>query len=408
MDKNQGESVDSTAELRKTKQHLNLVLKLADITAARVDTDLRHTWVNDQRPNSISDPEALGKRDDELFPPDIAEPTLELKKAVLETGEPVTRKVTFQKPTGDRIYNIRAEPMRDSEGNIKGVMQAAVDTTDEHRQQQQLSVATRMLRHNLRNRVTTLLGQAEMLDEHLSTLPDSDRLRALQDVLETLDGEVETRDVDSPRTSDLHARLVEAKRLAEDLSDLSESNVSDMSKTIRQVTNRLYNVTEKVDHFLILADSGTSYDRTQGTELRPTIEAVQEEVTQANPDAEISIQGPLDTTVLAPSNELRIGLLELVENAIAHNDQPSPTVEIRVRTQDTGRTLVEVVDDGPGLPEHEARVIEDTVEAPLEHGSGMGLWLAQWVSLKNGGPLQIDSTDQGGTVVSLTLATDND
>ncbi len=39
---------------------------------------------------------------------------------------------------------------------------------------------------------------------------------------------------------------------------------------------------------------------------------------------------------------------------------------------------------------------------------GMGLWLAQWVSLKNGGPLQIDSTDQGGTVVSLTLATDND
>ena len=402
------DTAEAQEALRKTEQHLNLVLELAGITAARVDTDLRHTWVKDQGPNSISETEALGKRDDELFPPDVAEPTIELKKAVIETGKSLTRTVTFQKSTGDRVYSIRAEPMRDSEGNIEGVMQAAVDITDEQRQQEQLNVATRMLRHNLRNRVTTLLGQAEMLDEHLSKLPDDDKLTELRDVLETLDGGIQATDPDSSLKSNLNPPLVEAKQLADDLSDLSKSNVSEMSQTIRQVTNRLYDVTEKVDRFLILADSHTYYDRTAGTELRPTLEAVQKEVTQAYPDAEVNIEGDIDTTVLAPSNELRIGLLELVENAIDHNDRPDPRVEIRIRTQDADRVLVQVVDNGPGLPAHEARVIEETTEAPLEHGSGMGLWLAQWASHKNGGPLQIDATEQGGTVVSLTLATDSD
>ena len=408
MGREQENHVDATAELRKAEQHLDLVLKLADVTAARVDTDLRHTWVNDQGPDSISESDALGKRDDELFPADVAEPTLELKQAVLETGDAVTRKVTFQKSTGDRIYRIRAEPMCDSEGNVEGVMQAAVDITEQHRQQQQLNVATRMLRHNLRNRVTTLSGQAELLDEHLSQLPGSDELAELRDVLEALDGEIRKSDADSTLDSDLNSRLVEARQLAADLSALSEANISGMSQTIRQVTDRLYDVTEKVDRFLVLADSHTYYDRTVGTELRPTLEAVREELSRAHPDAAISIHGPVDTTVLAPSNELRIGLLELVENAITHNDHPHPTVDIRVRTRDTGRVLVQVADDGPGLPAHEARVIEEAVEAPLEHGSGMGLWLAQWVSQKNGGPLQIDASSHGGTVVSLTLATDGD
>ena len=81
-------------------------------------------------------------------------------------------------------------------------------------------------------------------------------------------------------------------------------------------------------------------------------------------------------------------------------------MDIRTRERDSGRIAIEAVDDGPGIPEHEARVIQEITEAPLEHGSGIGLWLAQWVSNKNGGPLRIDTGNQGGSVVSLTLATD--
>ncbi|TQR22201.1 hypothetical protein C9J85_06830 [Haloferax sp. wsp5] len=43
------------------------------------------------------------------------------------------------------------------------------EITTERERELKLSVATRMLRHNLRNRVTTLLGQAEMRRASLDT-----------------------------------------------------------------------------------------------------------------------------------------------------------------------------------------------------------------------------------------------
>jgi len=402
---------DSTATgdaLRRAERHLNLVLELADITAARVDTDLEHTWVHDANPDGVSEADALGKRDDELFPPEIAEPTLELKRAVLETGEPITRTVTFQKSDRDHVYRIRAKPMWDADGAIEGVMQAAVDVSEERRREQQLQVATRMLRHNLRNRVTTLLGQAELLDDHLTTLPESGQLARLQTLLETLQRDIRAGDSDAIAETDIEHELAEARQLASDLSEFSDANVSDMSRTIRQVTDRLYELTEKVDRFLVVSDTNTYYDLSAETDLREVLAAVRDEVSQTYPDAKITLDGDIGATVLAPSNELRIGVLELVENAVVHNDRADPTVEIRTREQDGGRVLVQIADDGPGLPAHEARVIEETTESPLEHGSGIGLWLAQWVSHKHGGPLRVDATEAGGTVVSLTLATADD
>ena len=393
-------------ELRRAQQHLDLVLELADITAARVDTDLRHVWVHDEGPESFAESAVAGKRDDELFPPEVAAPTLELKRAVLETGEPITRTVQFQKPGGDRTYRIRAEPMRDGAGNIEGVMQAAVDISEAERQRQQLQVATRMLRHNLRNRVTALLGQAEILDEQLSDLPEPETATRLQRVLTGLGQEIQAAGVDPASEPAVQRTLAEAERLAADLSDLSKVDACATSRTIRRVADRLYEVTEKVDRFLVVTDVHRPRDTSVRTAVGPVLESVRAEATQAYPDATITVADDADASVSAPSNELRIGVLELVENAVEHNDRPHPTVEIRTTVLESGRISIAVADDGPGIPDHEARVIEEMTESPLEHGSGIGLWLAQWVSNKHGGPLRIDNRDDGGSVVSLTLAAD--
>ena len=400
-----GDVPETQRELRRTKQHLELVLELADITAARVDTHLRHTWVHDAGPEGLSQSDVVGKRDDDLFPPEVAQPTLELKQAVLDAGKPLTRTVQVRKSGGDRTYRIRAEPMRDEDGNIEGVMQAAVDISETERQRQQLKVATRMLRHNLRNRVTALLGQTEILDEQLSDLPDPETADTLQSVLSGLRREIQTAG-DATAEPDVQRPLAEAERLASELSELSKADACATSQTIQRVTDRLYEVTEKVDRFLVVADAHTDHDTTAQTALGPLLESIREETGQAYPDATITVADDIDATVSAPSNEIRIGVLELVENAVEHNDQPQPTVEIRTRERDSGRIEIAVLDDGPGIPEHEAQVIKEMTEAPLEHGSGIGLWLAQWVSNKNGGPLRVDTGDRDGSVVSLTLATD--
>ncbi|PYZ02827.1 hypothetical protein C8039_07120 [Halogeometricum sp. wsp3] len=100
----------------------------------------------------------------------------------------------------------------------------------------------------------------------------------------------------------------------------------------RQVTEKVVRLCEQP---VLTARTGT--DRALAF---PYERSFPTDVTQANPDAEISIQGPLDTTVLAPSNELRIGLLELVENAIAHSDNVcrGRCGTQRVRTQRIHRT----------------------------------------------------------------------
>jgi signal transduction histidine kinase len=62
---------------------------------------------------------------------------------------------------------------------------------------------------------------------------------------------------------------------------------------------------------------------------------------------------------------------------------------------------VAVTDDGPGLPAHESRVLTNGEETPLEHGSGMGLWVVHWIVSRYGGELDFEVDD--GTTVRLSL-----
>jgi signal transduction histidine kinase len=60
-----------------------------------------------------------------------------------------------------------------------------------------------------------------------------------------------------------------------------------------------------------------------------------------------------------------------------------------------------VRDDGPGLPEHERAVLDAETETALEHGSGLGLWLARWGTARLGGELTVET--DGGTTATVAL-----
>ncbi|WP_394338989.1 sensor histidine kinase [Halorubrum sp. CSM-61] len=68
---------------------------------------------------------------------------------------------------------------------------------------------------------------------------------------------------------------------------------------------------------------------------------------------------------------------EGVENAVKHNDSPSPTVRIRVERRDGEWIEIEIEDDGPGIPEHETHVLERG-ETSLKHADRLGIWLMYW------------------------------
>ncbi|AQL43852.1 hypothetical protein BV210_14565 [Halorientalis sp. IM1011] len=196
-----------------------------------------------------------------------------------------------------------------------------------------LSVVNRVLRHDLRNHATVLEGQIDTLDVD--------------------ENEVETfrRHVD---------RIVE----------LAEQG--------RQMESVL-----RTDD-LIVVDAST------------VVERVSEDLGAVHDAARITVTTP-EFAPVSVGSMFEVAVENVVENAIVHNDDPAPTVDITVSNGDDTVT-VEVADDGPGIPDHELSVRELPAESALEHSNGLGLWLVDWFVERSGGDLDIETGSDGSRV----------
>ena len=243
---------------------------------------------------------------------------------------------------GERKFVYRGVPYEDRFG-----FAIYSDITDELQRERHLDVLHRVLRHNLRNDLTIVLGMATR-------------------IIETTD-EAETR-----------AAAKQIKRTAGDLSQLS-----DEASTIQKALNEQASM-RRVD-------------------LQPLVDDVVTDVDARFKTASITAEIPTGTVVNA-NDKLQIVLRSLLDNAIRHNDSPEPQATVTARRPDASTVELEVVDNGPGIPEAEQRIITGDGEiTPLNHGSGLGLWLVKWIVDAYGGSLDIETPASGGTSVRLRL-----
>jgi len=219
-----------------------------------------------------------------------------------------------------------------------------IDVTSQKRRRERLEVLARILRHDIRNRVN-------VIDSCASYLAD--------------------------RSEDPPEELTEIRRAADDLLALGERT-------------------------RIAEDLAVETPRQRDVDLVGTVETVLAEV-RRNHLATVDADLPQTARVSATA-DLATGLIEVVENAVVHNDDPDPTVEVTVEATDDGRYYdVEVADDGPGVPADQYEVVTGERErTQVEHANGTGLWLAYWICRASGGELEFDVTDDG-TAVTLRL-----
>ena len=93
----------------------------------------------------------------------------------------------------------------------------------------------------------------------------------------------------------------------------------------------------------------------------------------------------------------------LLANAVEHNDDStSPTVWVDVAVEGDVVT-VRIADDGPGIPAEEVAVLQRGRETSLEHTSGLGLWLVHWIVTESGGSVSFEEREPEGSVVELVL-----
>jgi len=77
--------------------------------------------------------------------------------------------------------------------------------------------------------------------------------------------------------------------------------------------------------------------------------------------------------------------------------QPEPRRGRSRRATIAGGLAVEITDNGPGIPDHETRVL-DRGETPLTHADRLGIWLIYWVVSKAGGEFSVDTSAEGTTL----------
>ncbi len=118
--------------LSLSENRFRTTMKNAPLTVAHCDTELRYTWILNPHSN-YEDSEVLGKRDDEIGQGEGIRQLMAMKKLVLKTGHGSREIVTFDHLPVSATFDITAEPLEDSNGNIIGVTTAALDITQQIR-----------------------------------------------------------------------------------------------------------------------------------------------------------------------------------------------------------------------------------------------------------------------------------
>jgi signal transduction histidine kinase len=253
-----------------------------------------------------------------------------------------------------RVYDVTRSTLSDHHGRVVGYVLRYRNVTDRHRYDRRLKVANRVLRHDLRNRMNLITGWADRLGR-----------------------------------SDDEEAAVAAERIAETAECLIE-----LSEQVR----------------LLVETAKDTGDTAERVVLKAHIEPLLEGLREAHPDAVVESDIPSTTAVIVPSAKLlTIAVQNLLENAIEHNDTDRPWVRLTVESAsgDDEYTRIHVADNGPGIPETERDVLHEGLETPLEHGSGLGLWLVYWTATAAGGDVSFTDDDTGGSVVTLALQPGN-
>jgi PAS domain S-box-containing protein len=163
---------------------------------------------------------------------------------------------------------------------------------------------------------------------------------------------------------------------------------------------------ENIDDLIELSEKARTLDNIVATnsEREPTdivavVDGVVERLTKQYGNATVAVES--DTAVTAsvfPSFERAIE--ELVDNALKHSGE-TPSVTVSVDVVPNAFT-VRIADDGPGLSDTEAKVLETGAETPLSHGTGLGLWLTHWIVSNHDGSIEATVTDDG-TTMTVTI-----
>lgn len=266
----------------------------------------------------------------------------------ITAGETWEEEIVNERSTGEHFHAYQTiAPVTTEAGEIDAFVAIMADQTEQIVREQQTQVLGRLLRHNLRNELNVI---------------------------------------------ELHAQQIREETRSGDIS-ASATAILDRAGALERISG----TTSRFDGWL----AEKQYRRPMA--VCETVGRVCNNLAEQHPHADVEFSCRAGDAIV----RTRLDLIteELVENGILHADHPDPTitVQVDVNGSETQTVRLRIADDGPGIPAPERAVILEGEETSLFHGSGVGLWVVNWLITLAGGQIDIDEREPRGTVITIRL-----
>jgi len=207
----------------------------------------------------------------------------------------------------------------------------------------------RLLRHNLRNEASVIIGNADKITAY--TESDS-----VQDAAATIQARGE--------------------------------NLGDMADSVKEIEQ-------------VVADTETQRVRRHGTAaVRDVVSEAQTEY----PAAEITITEHAEMGIDV-GDAFKYALTHALENAIVHSEERKPVVDVSIGpSPNTGRVEICITDTNPPIPDEELTALFTPTEITnTSHGSGTGLFVMKWCIESLKGEIRFETRAPQGNAVYFYL-----
>jgi PAS domain S-box-containing protein len=302
------ELAKSNLTLAQSEARFQVALKHSPIMVYTTDRELRYTWIHNPR-HGFEPEQILGKRDDEIFPPEDVGDLVEFKRQVLMSGQGQRQEIEFTYAGRPLTYDVTAEPVIDAGGQVTGLTVAAYDITDIKKLQAE-----------------TLAHSAEIETHHLLS---EQRERERMEIARYLH--------DDP-VQDLLAVTYD---LQSTLLDASEGSVAsalkDVTRDVKRVIHKLRNFSYELRPPMLANFS-----------LAKNLHAYAERFREQYPHTQIQLNLQKDGDLL--NSRVRITLFRVYQETLNNVGRHAHAQKVMVNLRlDAEWVYLEVIDDGVGF-----------------------------------------------------------
>ena len=260
---------------------------------------------------------------------------------------------------------------------------------------------------------------AESLSERLPVQNPGDEIGRLasifNDILARLDSSFKhLRRFTSDASHELRTPLTSIRSVGEVAlqGPMDRKSCQEAIGSMLEETERL---THLVDNLLTLArgDAGKVNLAPHPLDLSVLVGEVVEElrVLSEEKNQVLSTSFQSSVRVTADNSTLRQAVSNVLHNAIVYTPKGGH-VEVHTAKTEDGKAIIDIIDDGPGIPESErTKVFErfyrvNGARSRKEGGVGLGLAIAQWAVEANAGAIAFLDREGPGALCRITLPAD--